>query len=228
MCEGTCIAGAYCVGTVETPSSCNGHCDAQCEGACEGECIGEAGRRTIDDPSCRGKCNASCHGTCRGRNKVETAISCGAGIRCTGGCVGTFSQPACTTTYHPPSCNIDEDCHSACSAKVTENAVCDPTRVEVLADVSATPQMYAVVDTLNANLPPLISAAETEGELLLGSARRLGDAGASLESRIEDLSGKSLACLGRASAAIGDTIGMVDVSVAASVKVTLTATDRAL
>jgi len=85
-----------------------------------------------------------------------------------------------------------------------------------------------VVDTLNTNFPALFSAAETQGKLLLAAARRLGDAGASLESRIEDLSGKSLACLGKASTAVGDTIGSVDIAVSASIDVTLTATDRAL
>jgi len=229
VCEGTCNAGAYCVGTAEAPSSCKGHCQAECEGECKGECIGEAGSATTDNPNCRGKCSASCHGSCRGKSKVEgsTGISCGAHVRCTGGCTGTFSEPTCTTTYKPPKCNIDVDCHAACSARVTENAVCDPTRVQVFADVNATPQMKAIVDTLNTNFPSLFTSAEAKGKLLLDAAQRLGDTGASLQTRIEDLDGKSLACLGKASTTVGQTIGSVNISVKASVQVTLSATEHA-
>ena len=148
-------------------------------------------------------------------------------VRCTGGCTGTAADPVCTTTFKPPVCNIDADCHAACSAKVAENATCDPTTVRIFANVSATPDVKALVDTLEANLPDLLNVANDKGKLLLNAARRLGESGDSLESRIVELDGKSLACLGKASTAVGQTIGSVDVSVNAAFDVTVKTTEHA-
>jgi hypothetical protein len=228
-CSGSCNAGAVCVGSATIAANCMGKCESECVGECHGTCVGEDGSVTTDNPNAKGKCESTCNGTCKGMCKVEAAsgIACGASVRCTGGCTGTASDPVCTTTFKPPVCNIDTDCHAACSAKVAENATCEPTSVRVFVKIDATPDVKALVDTLEANLPDLFSAANVKGKLLLNAARRLGESGDSLQSRIEDLDGKSLACLGKASTAVGQTIGSVDVSVNAAVDVTVKTTERA-
>jgi modification target Cys-rich repeat protein len=228
-CSGSCNAGAVCVGKAELAANCMGKCESECVGECHGTCIAEDGSVTTNNPQAKGKCESTCNGTCRGICKIEAAsgIACGANVRCTGGCTGTVSDPVCTTTFKPPVCTVDEDCHAACSAKVAESATCDPTSVRIFAKIDATPDVKALVDTLEANLPDLLTAANHKGKLLLNASRRLGEAGDSLDSRIEDLDGKSLACLGKASTAVGQTIGSVDVSVNAAVDVTVRTTERA-
>jgi hypothetical protein len=228
VCDGMCTAGAHCDGKVDTPCNCMGQCESECVGQCHGDCIGEDGQRTTDNPNCVGKCTSSCNGTCKGMCKIEKpeGISCGASVRCTGGCTGTVGDPVCVSEFTPPHCVVDEDCHAACSAKVAEDAVCDPPVIRIFADINATPDIKAVVDTLQANLPPLFQAANDKGKLVLDAAGRLGDTGKSLGSRITDLDGKSLACLGQASTAVGDTIGSIDVAVSASVHVTVTTTNH--
>lgn len=229
QCSGSCNAGATCVGSEQLAANCMGKCESECEGDCHGTCIAEDGSMTTDNPHAKGKCESTCNGTCRGMCKIEASsgISCGANVRCTGGCTGTASEPVCTTTFKPPTCNIDEDCHAACSAKVAEDAMCDPPTVHIFANVDATPRVKALVDTLDANLPDLFSSANVKGKLLLNAAGRLGDSGNSLDGRIEDLDGKSLACLGKASTAVGETIGSVNVAVNASVDVTVKTTEHA-
>jgi len=228
MCSGSCNSGATCVGTQDVAANCMGKCESECQGHCSGECVQDDGSVTENDPNAHGKCAATCNGTCKGMCKVEASqgVSCGANVRCTGGCTGTETEPVCTTEFKPPTCNIDADCHAACSAKVAEDAKCDPTVVRIFATIDATPEIKAVVESLQDNLPDLFDAAQVKGKLLLDAAQRLGDTGKTLESRVENLDGKSLACLGKASTAVGETIGSVDVSVNASVQVTVKTTDH--
>lgn len=227
-CETTCEAGATCVGTADAPANCMGKCEAECQGSCKGTCIGEDGTKTTDNPNCRGKCSSSCNGTCRGMCKIDASegVQCGANVRCTGGCSGSYTSPVCTTQYTPPKCTVDQDCLAACHAKVVEDAVCDPTQVDVFANVDASPDVAKLVQTLKKNLPPLFDAANQQGKLVLAAAGRLGDSGHSLSDNVENLDGKSLACLGAASTAVGKEIGSLDVSVNASVNVTTTVTEH--
>lgn len=228
-CSGACRSGASCVGSIDVTARCMGHCEAECDGSCSGTCIGTDGSMTSGDPNAKGKCVATCNGTCSGVCKIEApdGTACGANVRCTGGCTGAMTEPACTMEFKPPKCDVDQDCHAACSAKVAQDATCSSTTVRIFVRVDATPEIKAVADTLQENLPDLFSTANDRGKLLLNAAGRLGDTGNSLENRIEDLDGKSLACLGKASTAVGDTIGSVDVSVRASVDVTVKTTEHA-
>ena len=105
--------------------------------------------------------------------------------------------------------------------------MCRPPTVRIFANINVTPEMKVVVDTLEENLPDLFSAANVRGRLLLGAAERLGDTGRSIANQLEDLDGKSLACLGEAVTAVGDTIASVDVVVRASVDVTIKTTEHA-
>lgn len=195
-------------------------------GRCTGECIHEDGARTGPEVDCQGKCSATCEGSCKGRCRIEAeaGIVCGASSRCTGGCASEYTQPRCVSEFEPPRCEVDEDCLAACDAKVAAAAICDPPRVRVFADVAVRPELEPLVATLEANLPPLVEAANERGRLLLDAARRMGDAGSRLESKIDDLDGKSLACLVAASSEVGRQIGSVDVSIEASVEVTVETT----
>lgn len=228
VCNGSCDVGASCIGTADVAANCMGKCESECVGQCSGECIDEHGQITLDNPNCHGKCASSCNGTCRGICKVEDAqgIACGANVRCTGGCTGTFTEPVCVSEFTPPQCTVDPDCHAACSAKVAEDAVCDPTIIRVFANVDASPDIQKIVDTLQENLPPLFDAANKKGKLVLDAAGRLGDTGTSLQNNVDELDGKSLACLGKAATSVGETVGAIDVTVNASVQVTVTTTEH--
>jgi hypothetical protein len=227
-CSGSCNAGAVCVGTEQVAANCMGRCESECVGDCHGTCIAEDGSATTDNPNAKGKCEATCNGTCKGMCKIEASqgVACGANVRCTGGCTGTASEPVCTTTFTPPTCDVDEDCHAACSAKVAADAMCDPPTVHIFANINATPEVKALVDTLQANLPDLFSAAEVKGKLVLDAARRLGETGDAIQNHVDQLDGKSLTCLGKASTAVGKSIGSVDASVNASVQVTVKTTEH--
>lgn len=228
MCQGSCNVGASCVGKPELPANCMGRCESECVGQCAGECIDEQGQVTSNNPNCHGKCASACNGTCRGTCKVEAAegLVCGASVRCSGGCTGTFTEPACVSEYTPPQCTVDANCHAACSARVMENAVCDPTHIEVFANVAASPDVQKLVDTLEANLRPLFDAANKKGKLVLDAAGRLGDSGQALQQNMDELDGKSIACVTKAATSVGETIGSIDVTVNASVDVTVTTTEH--
>jgi hypothetical protein len=173
-----------------------GKCQSECQGDCKGSCVAPDGNVTENDPNCRGKCSSSCNGYCRGICKVEQPIECGAGVSCRGACTGEFSEPRCTSEFLPPACNLNTGCYAACTAEATANAVCDPPRVEVYANVNAMAdgRLQILASTLEVNLPALIFAAETQGRLALASAQRLADAAEDLVEDVGDLDGKSLAC----------------------------------
>jgi len=226
VCDASCSAGAYCMGQPDLPANCMGVCESTCTGECKGKCVHGDGKVTENDPNCMGKCASSCNGTCRGRCKVEQPVNCGASVHCTGGCTSSYSDPVCTTEFKPPNCDLNAECHAACSAKVAANAKCDPSTVEIFGAIESNPELQPLVDTLKENLPVLIDAAEVQGKLALDAAHRLGDSGQAISAKIEDLSGKSLACLGESSTAVGQAVGQFDVTVQASVKVTVACDDR--
>ena len=229
ICEGMCTANASCIGTIERPANCMGLCESTCVGECRGTCIAPDGSRTTDDPSCMGKCTSSCNGMCRGRCRIEepAGISCGADVRCTGGCSGTYTAPACTTEYGPPACMVEAGCHAICVARLAADTECDPTHVDVLFDVESTPELQPLVATLEANLPPLIDAADRHSELALDASNRLADSGEVIADDIENLSGKSLACVGAAAGSLLDWVDVLSVSIQASVDVEVKATEMA-
>jgi hypothetical protein len=221
ICDGSCVAGAFCIGGAEVAANCQGKCEAMCVGACEGKCHGANGTITENDPNCHGKCAARCNGTCSGKCEVDVAagIACGAGVYCRGTCDGVMESPACTTEFEPPECNVDLACYEACTARLATQATCTPASVSVIADVSVSQDLEPVVATLNANLPTLIEAARAEGKLIHTAGNRMADAGAGLNGRVEDIDGKSLACVGAAASALSDAVDVITVSVEASLDI---------
>jgi hypothetical protein len=226
VCNAECAAGAVCVGKSDLPANCMGKCESTCTGECKGTCVLPDGRSTENDPNCMGKCASSCNGTCRGQCKMEQPLNCGAAVHCSGGCTSTFTDPVCTTEFKPPNCELNAECHAACSAKVAANAKCDPPTIDIFVDIASHPELEPLIATLKENLPPLIDAAEAQGKLALDAAHRLGDAGQIIGTKIENLSGKSLACLGSSSTAVGEAIGKFDITVQASVRVTTACDER--
>ncbi len=223
QCEAACQAGATCVGTPELPANCMGKCESECVGQCDGECLDSTtGEKTENDPNCHGKCASSCNGTCRGLCKVDepAGVSCGANVYCTGGCSGSYTSPQCTTEVTPPNCELDTVCYDACTARVTATPVCTPTTVHVYITTDS-PELEPLVATLQKNLPALIDAAEKDGKLALDAGKRLVGAGANLKGQVDDLNGKSVACLGEASASAADSLDDINVSVDASARITV-------
>jgi hypothetical protein len=204
-CEGKCKAEAHCEGTVAVSANCTGTCDAECSGECSGTCTFVDGHTTENDANCKGKCSAQCKGSCSGSCKVEAeaGISCGANVRCKGGCEGTYSEPTCTTTFKPGPCHVDQTCLDGCVAKAEAHQVCEPTRVELFADVKVHADVKALVDTCNKNLSVLMSAAESEGKVLVSAGERLVATGSAVVDAHADLNGKSIACAGAATKVAG-------------------------
>jgi hypothetical protein len=221
VCQGSCAAQATCVGTPELPANCMGKCQSECVGQCQGACIDAKGKKTDNNPNCVGKCASSCNGTCRGLCKIEKAdgLSCGANVSCQGGCTSSYTDPVCTTEFKPPECSVDRDCHELCSSRVIAHAVCEPTRVQVFLDLEAHPELQPLADTLEKNLPVLIDAAEKQGKLALSAVRRIGDAGQRLEGHVDELDGKSLACMAETSTLLARVIGSAEVAVDAALRV---------
>jgi hypothetical protein len=204
-----------------------GQCQAECVGECHGTCFNKDGSVTsgaVDDVaeqvdsdvggSCNGKCSSGCNGTCRGLCKIEEpeGLTCGADVRCKGGCTASASEPKCTTEFLPPECEVDTVCHDICSARVTSQSVCTPTTVSVYIS-SDSPELEPLATALQDHLPPLIDAAEREGKLALNAGNRMLTAASELEGRIDDLGGKSLACLGASTTRVAATVSDLKIAV---------------
>jgi hypothetical protein len=221
-CHASCEAEATCVGSEDRPANCMGQCESECVGECHGTCIAADGSRTENDPNCNGKCTSSCNGECRGRCKLDEPTECGVEVHCEGGCTATYDDPECTTECTPPECHEDPACHAACSAEALANAVCDPTRVQLFADVESNPTLQPLIDTLEEHLPALFDAAEDRGPIIRDALERLGQSGKKLIENLGDLGGVELSCVGAAADAVVDTFNIFDIAVNASLEVTVT------
>jgi hypothetical protein len=196
VCNGKCKANAHCEGTINVAANCMGQCESTCEGECKGTCTHADGTRTENDANCQGQCSASCNGKCRGLCKVEASagIDCGASVHCKGECEGTVSEPVCETTCSPPSCTVDTRCYDACTTQVQAKTVCEPSKVELYANVKASVEVEKLVATINANLSVLLDFAQVKGPVILDAANRLSASGnAVLEAR-GSMDVKSQAC----------------------------------
>src|SRR5262249_13025484 len=59
-CGGMCNVNAFCEGSVQVATQCEGTCEATCQGKCTGTCTALTGIVTENDISCIGKCKGSC------------------------------------------------------------------------------------------------------------------------------------------------------------------------
>lgn len=220
-CEGSCQAESTCVGTVSVAANCEGECMARCNGECRGTCYREDGSVTENDAACVGKCRGEFAGSCFGQCRVtkSVGVECGSSVRCRGGCTGQISEPTCTTEYLPPTCMEDTACYEACSAQAVEDAECDPTQITVLLDTSGNPELQPLADTLEKHLSVFYDTARSEGLLIKSASERLADAGDVLVDKVQDLDGKSIACISKSTSALSDSVKTLDVSVEASLSI---------
>jgi hypothetical protein len=243
ICEGQVQAAANCMGSCE--AECEGSCSGElrgtveggCDGMCEGKCDGVAtpkggmancegkceGRCTQPRPTamCHGKCSASCHGMCKGQCKLEeqAAVNCGANVRCKGGCSATLKEPKCETELKPPVCTGDTNCQASCAAQASASAECSPPSITLIADVDAAADVAKLKATLEANLPGILLAAKTKGQLAVRALEKVSSTGQAVIEASGKLGGKDIACATRAASESIKATASMSVSVKASANV---------
>jgi len=242
-CQGQVNALANCMGKCE--SECQGECKGElrgtveggCAGSCEGKCDGVAtpkggittctgtceGKCTMPSPGakCRGKCASSCNGTCKGECKLEASarVQCGAGVDCKGGCTAAYAAPKCETELTPPVCMGDTSCQTSCSAQASANARCTEPSVTLICNIDATGDIAKLKATLEANLPKILLAAKTKGQLAMRALQKVSATGQVVVQSASSLGGKAIACAGTAASASAKAAASVNVSVNASASV---------
>jgi hypothetical protein len=115
-------------------------------------------------------------------------------VRCKGECAGTVTAPACETKCSPPACKVDKRCYDACSIQVQAKTVCDPSKVELLADVAIHADVKKLVATVNANLAAILNVAEARGKVVADAADKLSASGKALLQANLSLDAKSTGC----------------------------------
>ncbi len=242
-CQGHADAAANCMGKCE--SECQGECKGElrgtveggCDGMCEGKCDGVAtpkggmatctgtceGKCTMPHAGakCHGKCAASCNGTCKGECKLEATahVQCGANVDCKGGCTASYAAPKCETELTPPVCTGDPNCQTSCSAQASANAHCTEPSVTLICNVDANGDIAKLKATLEANLPKILLAAKTKGQLAMRALQKVSATGQVVVKSASSLGGKAIACAGTAASASAKAAASVSVSVNASASV---------
>ena len=232
QCSGTCAAqctgscSGSCSGTITggCMGTCEGTCDgvatpaggmANCAGKCEGKCSALSATAM-----CSGQCSATCKGTCTGRCTLDatSSINCGAMVNCTGGCSVMYTAPKCEGTLKPPMCMGDASCQGSCSGRASLNAQCTPAKATV-SFTGNTADLVKLQGAIEANLPKIWVAANTEGKLFVEASAKVVDAGAAAVSAAASFGGKAFACAGAAAKATATANVSVSVSVMASANV---------
>jgi hypothetical protein len=248
ICQGRVDVAANCMGKCE--SDCVGSCAGElrgtteggCSGMCEGKCDGIAtpaggtasctgtceGKCALPAPAanCHGKCAARCNGTCKGECKLAAGapVNCGASVDCKGGCTATYTAPKCETELTPPVCTGDTNCQASCSSRASANARCTPPTVVLIANVDATVDIAKLKATIEANLPKILLAARTKGQLTLRALQKVSATGQAVIDASGSLGGKEIACAGTAASASAKAAVSMSVSVNASVSVSSSCT----
>ncbi len=251
VCEGRVDAAANCMGKCE--SDCEGTCAGElngtteggCAGMCEGTCDGVAtpaggmasctgtcvGKCTQPNPTstCHGKCASRCNGTCKGECALDenASLNCGATVNCKGGCSTTYVAPKCETELKPPVCTGDANCQASCAAEASAHEVCTGPSVTLVCNVNATADIPKLKATLEANLPNLLLAADTKGQLALRAIQKVAATGQAVVNASGNLSAKDVSCAGTAAAASVTAAASMSVSVSASTNVATTCSSNA-
>jgi hypothetical protein len=243
-CEGSVTAAATCQGSCS--ADCSGECDVtatapkvRCEGTCAGNCTGTCDGSTVTGASCAGTCNGtcdakctftggvsahcngSCKGTCTGDCKLDAnaSVMCGANVRCKGGCSVTGTAPQCEGEVTPPMCNVDANCQASCQGHAEATASCTPPTVTFECDATATADMKSLVATLQANLPAILAAVQTQGPLAVKAGGHVATTGAALVQSLGAVGGKAIACATTAVSAAANASVSLNVSVMVSASV---------
>jgi hypothetical protein len=198
-CDQNCTEHSFCEGSETSETQCSGSCLSMCKGHCSGACFHEDGTISMNDDNCHGKCTDTCQGTCSGlcQITVHEGFNCGSDRRCKGSCTGTFTDPVCESEFTPADCNMNQECHESCRAKIAANPICEPSTVQLFANIDAVSNkadVQKLVATLNANLSKLLDAAEQKGPIALNAVTKLSDTGQVVIDKAGNLDGHSLAC----------------------------------
>jgi hypothetical protein len=154
-------------------------------------------------------------------------VSCGASIKCKGGCTGTFTEPKCETELIPPVCTGDTTCQTSCSAQGSAKATCDVALVTMLADLEATADIAKLKATIETNLPVLLLTAQTKGQLASRALDKVSAAGKAAMDLSTRLDTKTIACAKTAADAASTSKTSVSIAVKASVSVSASCTGTA-
>jgi hypothetical protein len=154
-------------------------------------------------------------------------VNCGAEVNCKGGCAGAYTAPKCETELTPPVCTGDTNCQASCSARASANAQCTPPTVTLFANVDATGDVAKLKATVEANLPKILLAAKTKGQLAVRALQKVSATGQAVIDGASTLGGKAIACAGTAATASAKAAASMSVSVSASASVSSSCTAHA-
>jgi hypothetical protein len=223
VCEGSVSVAASCQGSCS--ADCGGECDVtatqptvHCEGSCAGSCTGQCDAAPANGTTCAGKCtgrcsgnctytggvsahcDGTCKGTCTGDCKIQgsAAVSCGASVRCRGGCSVTGTAPQCEGKVKPAMCSSDMSCQASCQAHAEASVTCTKPTATVECDGSTNSDLQALITTLQKNLPILAQVIQTQGPVAVSAGVNVVNTGSAFVQSITSVGGKALACAGTA------------------------------
>jgi hypothetical protein len=236
-CQGSCAAqcSGECDGTASATVQCNGTCMGHCSGTCDGTattggsagemctgtCVGQCDAACTLATSASVHCTGTCKGTCNGDCTITSSggISCGATATCRGGCTGTETAPTCEGKLTPPSCMGNANCQGSCETSAEATATCTPPTVTLACDASVSGSLTTLSTLVQANMPPLIAALQTQGPLVVSGLEQLGTTGEAIASNTGSLTGQAIACAEVATTAAANATVSVNITVQASASV---------
>ncbi len=190
-CEGSCsgACSVRCDGSLSNPVECQGTCSGHCAGTCtvvmtnaglcSGTCSGTCDATCTLGQGVTEYCSGECKGSCTGNCKLDanSAINCGALVDCKGGCAGTYTSPTCEGKLTQPTCSADANCQESCQASAVVDASCAPPTVSLSCSGPSDGDLLALMATLEANLPGLLEATQTQGPLVADAVAILNGIG---------------------------------------------------
>ncbi len=119
-CKGACDASSVCEGSTDALTACNGRCDGVCKGTCDGGVC----TRIDDAASCDGFCDGACLGQCAGDCTLTSALACGTGSTCRGGCAKPNADATCNAPLEPCDA-LAPNCAALCGVEAAASATCE-------------------------------------------------------------------------------------------------------
>jgi hypothetical protein len=215
-CEGTCMGkcSGTCNGTA-TPAGGMANCSGTCSGTCDAACVYKPGTPAHCDGSCKGSCTGNC------KLDANANVMCGANVNCKGGCSVMYTAPKCEGEVKPPMCTSDVNCQGSCQAHAEASAMCTPpsATLECSASAMASADVPKLVATVKTNLPALLEAIQTQGQIAIKAAGHVTATGAAVVQSAGSLGLKAIACATAAAQASASAAVSVNVSVMASASV---------
>jgi len=251
-CEGSATVEAQCSGTCEasctgscTPGTaptvnCEGTCMGQCTGSCTatggtammvssamctGTCSGRCDAECDYTPGTPAHCDGTCQGTCNGNCTItaQSGVMCSGMATCRGGCMGTVTAPKCEGQVKPAMCSGSANCQAACQSHASLTASCTPPTVQLECAGSASASFTTLAMTLQANLPPILTAVQTQGPLVAQAGMTLSTTGQAVVDAAGSESAQALACARVAFTGATNASASINVTVQASASVSASA-----